>query len=61
MLYLRTLISRLFKPKECFRHFYKIEKFQKECDCVIKCKYPKPPRSNLEYIYISTNKIKQNL
>ncbi len=32
----------VFQPPNCFRKFYVIEKFQKPCRCMFKCKFPPP-------------------
>lgn len=32
-------------PKSCFRKYYVIEKYEKPCTCLSKCKYPPPDTS----------------
>ncbi len=38
----------LFKPTECFRKYYTIEKYEPKCSCIWKCKYPPPKKLALE-------------
>ena len=38
----------LFKPTECFRKYYTIEKYEPKCSCICKCKYPPPKKLALE-------------
>lgn len=38
----------LFKPTECFRKYYTIEKYEPKCSCILKCKYPPPKKLALE-------------
>ena len=40
----------LFKPTECFRKYYTIEKYEPKCSCIFKCKYPSPKELALENI-----------
>ena len=38
----------VFKPTECFRKYYTIEKYEPKCSCIWKCKYPPPKELALE-------------
>lgn len=45
----------LFKPTECFRKYYTIEKYEPKCSCIWKCKYPPPKKLALENNKISVD------
>ena len=47
----------LFKPTECFRKYYTIEKYEPKCSCIWKCKYPPPKKLALENNKISNEKL----
>ena len=75
-----NLLRALFPPKNCYRKWYEMsfrnEKV-KQCDCIMKCKYPPPstpsriyiPSSDLEKlrneqhnaILLSTKKVEKSM
>ena len=50
----------LLKPKYCFRKYYKLEKFECNCNCIIKCKYP-PPSTPIAIVQYNHSKTTHNL
>lgn len=36
------ILQWIFQPKICYRKYYTMEKFNKECSCLFVCKYPPP-------------------
>ena len=34
----------VIQPKICYRKYYTMEKFNKECSCLFICKYPPPKK-----------------
>jgi len=37
-----NFITTWFKPPICFRKYYTMDKFNCDCRCILKCKYPPP-------------------
>lgn len=48
-----NFLRTLFRPGNCYRRWYEIS-FRngktKQCDCIIKCKYPPPSTPNHIYV-----------
>lgn len=40
-----SILFQWFKPKECFRKYYTMEKFHDKCRCLVTCQYPPPSKT----------------
>ena len=39
-----NFVMNWFKPPICFRKYYTMDKFNCDCQCILKCKYPPPSK-----------------
>ena len=49
-------ILQRINPIVCYRKYYTIDKFDKPCKCIVKCKYPPPNTLAYEPIWNNKNK-----
>jgi hypothetical protein len=59
---IRNLLRALFPlPRNCYRKWYKMSfrnELVKQCDCIIKCKYPPPSTPSRVYIPSDIDKLR---